>query len=185
METQLLISKKMEIDTIFERYPSKAQKLSQIMSNAGLDCVGCSGSSFESIEQGMASHGSSEIEINKLVNDLNRVLEEKEEAREDICFSAVAAEKCNGFRKNPNQMLKISLDRGSCGWSYIFRFTEKKGEDELIVEDKGIKLILNKGDVGKLKGAVIDYVDGLQGAGFKVLNPNVKGTCGCGKSVAL
>ena len=48
-----------------------------------------------------------------------------------------------------------------------------------------MKILMNENDVDKLRGTVIDYVDGLQGAGFKILNPNVKGTCGCGTSVVI
>ena len=82
-------------------------------------------------------------------------------------------------------MFKISLVEGSCGWTYEFKFKESKGPGEIVFEDKGVKILMNENDVDKLRGTVIDYVDGLQGAGFKILNPNVKGTCGCGTSVVI
>ena len=155
------------------------------MTNAGLHCVGCSASTFETIEQGMTGHGMTQKEVNSLVNELNQSLEDKEENTEDIKFTEVAAQKCKQFRKNSSHMFKVSLMKGSCGWTYDFKFREKKQPTEQEFEDKDIKILLDKEHLDKFKGMVIDYVDGMQNAGFKVLNPNVKGTCGCGSSVML
>ncbi|MAF51246.1 MAG: iron-sulfur cluster assembly accessory protein [Nanoarchaeota archaeon] len=185
MQEELLISKDMTIDDVFQNFPSKAQKLAQIMTNVGLSCVGCNASTFETIEQGMKVHGMSQKEVTSLVKELNTVLKEKEESQEDIKFTDFAAEKCKGFRKENSHMFKVGLVKGSCGWTYEFKFKENKEESDLVFEDKGIKILISKEDTEKLKGMVIDYVDGLQGAGFKILNPNVKGTCGCGSSVML
>jgi len=185
MQTELLISKDMTIDDVFQKYPSKAQKLSQIMTNAGLHCVGCQASTFETIEQGMSGHGMSQEEITSLVKELNEILEEKEESKEDISFTEFAAEKCKDFRKDSSHGFRIGLNRGSCGWTYDFKFKEAKADNEIEFNDKGIKIFIEKEQIDKFKGMVIDYVDGLQNAGFKILNPNVKGTCGCGSSVTL
>ena len=61
MKSKLLlkgkISRDMIVDDIFQKYPMKAQKLSQVMKNAGLNCVGCSASTDETIEQGILGHG--------------------------------------------------------------------------------------------------------------------------------
>jgi iron-sulfur cluster assembly protein len=185
MQSQLQIEKELTIDEVFQKFPSKAQKLAQIMTNAGLHCVGCNASTFETIEQGMQGHGFKQKEIDSLVKELNTALEEKEEAKEDIKFTDFAAEKCKSFRKDSSHMFKISLNKGSCGYTYEFKFKEKKEANDIEFEDKDVKIIINKDDSAKLKGMVIDYLDGLQGAGFKMLNPNVKGTCGCGSSVML
>lgn len=181
----MLISKDITIDEIFQRFPSQSQKLAQLMTNAGLHCVGCSASTFETIEQGMIGHGMTQKDVNSLVNELNQSLESKEENTESIKFTEVAAQKCKQFRKNSSHMFKISLMKGSCGWTYDFKFREKKQPTEQEFEDKGVKILLDKEHLDKFKGMVIDYVDGLQNAGFKILNPNVKGTCGCGSSVML
>ena len=185
MKSEMAISRDMTIDEIFQRFPSKAQKLAQLMTNAGLHCVGCHASTFESVEQGMLGHGMSIEEVDSLVIELNKTLEERDENKEDIKFTEIAADKCKSFRKNPNHMFKISLIRGSCGWTYDFKFREKKAPAEVMFEDKGVKILLDKEQLDKFKGMVIDYVDGLQNAGFKILNPNVTGTCGCGSSVML
>ena len=49
-------------------------------------------------------------------------------------------------------------------------------------EDKGIRLLVDAPSLPYVRGSVIDFVDGLQGAGFKVENPNVIAACGCGSS---
>lgn len=182
---QMAISKDMTIDEIFQRFPSKSQKMAQIMTNAGLHCVGCQASTFETIEQGMLGHGMSNKDVDSLVIELNQVLESKNENTEDIKFTDLAAEKCKSFRKSSSHMFKISLIKGSCGWTYDFKFREKKEPKEIMFEDKDVKILLDKEHLDKFKGMVIDYVDGLQNAGFKILNPNVTGTCGCGSSVML
>jgi iron-sulfur cluster assembly protein len=175
------INKTMVIEDVFKTFPSKAQQLAQIMTNAGLHCVGCSASTHETLEQGLAAHGQPE-DVTRLVKDLNKALTEKtiEAPKKDICFTKEAAEKCKSFRKEPNHMFKVGLEQGHCGWTYSFKFKTEKTGDEVVIEDNGVKILLNKNDIEKLKGTVIDYTDGLQGAGFKISNPNVKGTCGCG-----
>ena len=185
MQAELQISKDMTIDDVFQKFPSKAQKLAQIMTNAGLHCVGCQASTFETIEQGMLGHGMDKKEVTVLVEELNKTLEEKEETKEDIRFTDFAAEKCKGFRKETSHGFRVGLNKGSCGWTYDFKFKESKTDNELEFNDKGIKVFIEKEHVNKFKGMVIDYVEGLQNAGFKVLNPNVTGTCGCGSSVML
>ena len=49
-------------------------------------------------------------------------------------------------------------------------------------EDKGIRLLVDSQSLPYVRGSMIDFVDGLQGAGFKVDNPNVIAACGCGSS---
>ena len=58
-------------------------------------------------------------------------------------------------------------------------------EQETTLELKGVKLFLLKSTIDKMKGSEIDYLEGLQGAGFKVNNPNEKKSCGCGSTVGF
>ena len=52
----------------------------------------------------------------------------------------------------------------------------------MVFEDKGIRLLVDRMSLPYVQGSVIDFVDELQGAGFKVENPNVVAACGCGSS---
>jgi iron-sulfur cluster assembly protein len=78
--------------------------------------------------------------------------------------------------------LRVGVRGGGCsGFQYALAFDEQRAEDT-VIEDKGIRLLVDRPSLPYVKGSVIDFVDGLQGAGFKVDNPNVIAACGCGSS---
>jgi iron-sulfur cluster assembly protein len=78
--------------------------------------------------------------------------------------------------------LRVGVRGGGCsGFQYALAF-DQQGDDDTIFEDKGIRLLVDTPSLPYVKGSVIDYVDDLQGAGFKVENPNVIAACGCGSS---
>ena len=59
---------------------------------------------------------------------------------------------------------------------------DKSTDNDVVVEEKGIKIFVDKESIKKLNGSNVDFVDGLQGAGFKISNPGASSTCGCGDS---
>jgi iron-sulfur cluster assembly protein len=78
--------------------------------------------------------------------------------------------------------LRVGVRGGGCsGFQYALAFDEQH-EDDTVFEDKGIRLLVDRASLPYVHGSVIDFVDGLQGAGFKVENPNVIAACGCGSS---
>ncbi len=78
--------------------------------------------------------------------------------------------------------LRVGVRGGGCsGFQYALAFDEKRDGDN-VFEDKGIRLLVDGSSLPYVSGSVIDFVDGLQGAGFKVDNPNVIAACGCGTS---
>ncbi len=78
--------------------------------------------------------------------------------------------------------LRVGVRGGGCsGFQYALAFDEQR-DDDSVFEDKGIRLLVDRSSLPYVKGSVIDFVDGLQGAGFKVDNPNVVAACGCGSS---
>lgn|ERR1022692_4579115 len=78
--------------------------------------------------------------------------------------------------------LRVGVRGGGCsGFQYALAFDQQREGDE-IFEDKGIRLLVDHPSLPYVKGSVIDFVEGLQGAGFKVENPNVIAACGCGSS---
>ena len=78
--------------------------------------------------------------------------------------------------------LRVGVRGGGCsGFQYALAFDEQR-DDDTVFDDKGIRLLVDRGSLPYVKGSVIDFVDGLQGAGFKVDNPNVVAACGCGSS---
>lgn len=78
--------------------------------------------------------------------------------------------------------LRVGVRGGGCsGFQYALAFDEERDGDEVFT-DQGIRLLVDTQSLPYVQGSVIDFVDGLQGAGFKVDNPNVIAACGCGSS---
>lgn len=180
-----MITKEMTIEEIFSRFPQKSQKLAQEMTNAGLHCVGCSASTWETIEMGMLGHGMEEKEIEELLQRLNRILEEKEDLSM-ITLTDRAAKKYLEILKEEKKEgwgLRLSDKAAGCsGFEHILDFSEKAKPDDLVFTSCGVEIHVQQKTAKRLLGSVIDYVEGLHGGGFKISNPNVKSACGCGNS---
>ncbi len=84
----------------------------------------------------------------------------------------------------PELALRVSVRPGGCsGFSYEMDFDDQIDELADIVSDfDGVRVAVDRESLSFLEGATVDYADGLQGAGFKVNNPNVTRSCGCGQS---
>jgi iron-sulfur cluster assembly accessory protein len=81
--------------------------------------------------------------------------------------------------------LRLKVQGGGCsGFSYDLYF-DQPAEMDRSFEVKGVKLICDQMSLMYLVGTEVDYVEGLHGAGFKFINPNVKSTCGCGSSFSV
>jgi iron-sulfur cluster assembly accessory protein len=79
--------------------------------------------------------------------------------------------------------IRIGVVGGGCsGFQYSMDFEKEPRDDDSIVHQDGIKLYVDPMSAMYLQGVTVDYVIGLQGAGFKFNNPNAKSTCGCGSS---
>jgi iron-sulfur cluster assembly protein len=78
--------------------------------------------------------------------------------------------------------LRVGVRGGGCsGFQYQLAFDQRRDNDE-VFESHGIKLLVDRTSLPYIRGAEVDYLDGLQGAGFQVNNPNVVAACGCGSS---
>jgi len=79
--------------------------------------------------------------------------------------------------------LRIYVRGGGChGYQYGMAFEEKTSDDDTVIEQGGVKVIMDSQSAPLLQGAQVDYVDSLQGSGFSIKNPQAKTTCGCGSS---
>jgi iron-sulfur cluster assembly accessory protein len=82
--------------------------------------------------------------------------------------------------------LRIGVVGGGCsGFSYSMQFENAAGMMDKTFEMDGLKVFVDATSVMYLNGCVVDYVETLEGAGFKFENPNVKSTCGCGSSFSV
>src|SRR3984885_14957534 len=104
-----------------------------------------------------------------------------------ITLTDKGAEKVREFLESQSAVadtagLRVGVRGGGCsGFQYALAFDEQRENDQ-VFEDKGIRLLVDQPSLPYVKGSIIDFVDGLQGAGFKVENPNVIAACGCGSS---
>lgn len=81
--------------------------------------------------------------------------------------------------------LRLRVVGGGCaGFSYDLYFDEGTEVDRQL-DIAGVRVVVDEMSLMYLVGVEIDYVEGLQGAGFKFNNPNVKSTCGCGSSFSV
>jgi iron-sulfur cluster assembly protein len=107
-------------------------------------------------------------------------------AKDAITLSAKAAEKIGellgGQAESEGQALRVAVRGGGCsGFQYALAFDKAK-EDDHVFEVDGVAVIVDKVSMQFVFGSEVDYVEGLQGAGFQVNNPNVVAACGCGSS---
>ena len=79
--------------------------------------------------------------------------------------------------------LRVAVRPGGCsGFSYEMFFDAEVAEDDVVTAEGAVKVVVDSTSAELLKGATLDYSDGLQGAGFHITNPNASRTCGCGSS---
>ena len=80
------------------------------------------------------------------------------------------------------QALRVAVRGGGCsGFQYALAFDRAKDDDHVFEVD-GVSVVVDKVSMQFVFGSEVDYVEGLQGAGFQVNNPNVVAACGCGSS---
>ena len=83
-------------------------------------------------------------------------------------------------------VLRVAVVGGGCsGFSYHMAFDNTENPSDNVYEFDGVKLVVDQMSEMYLDGVQIDYIESLEGAGFKFNNPNVKSTCGCGSSFTV
>ncbi len=184
-ECKPAITLDMTIGEVFSLFPHKSQKLAHALTVSGLNCSNCSAATWETLEAGMLGHGFSQDEMEKVLAKLNQILEEQEDLS-TITMTERAAKKFLEFAKEeglPEANLRFGDQAGGCGgFEYLLDFAVSPGDTDVVFEAHGVQIFVDERLVPRLMGSVIDYVDGLHGAGFKVSNPQVKSSCCCGKS---
>ena len=104
-----------------------------------------------------------------------------------ITFTEKGAQKVQEFLASQSadvqtSGLRVGVRGGGCsGFQYALAFDSERSGDT-VFEDHGLRILVDGPSLPYVRGAVVDYVESLQGAGFKVENPNVIAACGCGSS---
>jgi iron-sulfur cluster assembly protein len=83
----------------------------------------------------------------------------------------------------PGHSLRVAVVGGGCsGYQYGLDFDEAASDEDIVLAQGDVKILIDQYSATYLKGTTIDYVDSLNGSGFKFNNPVAKKTCGCGSS---
>jgi len=122
---------------------------------------------------------------------MSALAEKKQDAvtegpQELVKLTARAAEKVKAIRAEEKiedgYGLRLKVQGGGCsGFAYDLFFDQAQDVDQSF-ESQGVRMLCDQMSLMYLVGTEIDYVESVQGSGFKFTNPNVKSTCGCGSS---
>ncbi|HLC48748.1 MAG TPA: iron-sulfur cluster assembly accessory protein [Candidatus Norongarragalinales archaeon] len=188
-----MITKEMPIGEVVARHPEAID----IMLKHGLHCVGCGVSPYESIIGGAMGHGLTEVDVDRMVAEINQKIGASPAAKAKISAdgklvslsksAAKALKKLMKAEGKKSAALRISLEAGGCaGFGYEMEFVEKAQEEgDETVESQGITIIVDSAHRDQLVGTLIDYKESLRETGFVMKNPNVKSACGCGHSFGV
>ena len=107
-----------------------------------------------------------------------------------VTISEKAADKIRDFAAKDgvteNVGIRVAVKGGGCsGLTYALDITDKALETDKIVEQHGVKVMVDKKSYIYLVGTELEFSDGLNGKGFIFSNPNAKKTCGCGTSFGV
>lgn len=106
-----------------------------------------------------------------------------------VTVSEAAAHKLNSLITEEGSItpfVRVAVKGGGCsGLSYDLSFDSDQHPSDTLVEDKGIKILVDNKSLLYLFGTELDFSDGLNGKGFQFTNPNASRTCGCGESFSL
>jgi iron-sulfur cluster insertion protein len=95
----------------------------------------------------------------------------------EMVKDAMTREKLDGYG------IRVGVVGGGCsGFQYSMDFESAPKDGDMVFDQGGVKLYVDPMSSMYLQGVTVDYVVGLQGAGFKFTNPNARNTCGCGSS---
>lgn len=108
----------------------------------------------------------------------------------EITITEQAAEEVKRIKKEnelgDDYSLRVGVKGGGCsGLTYKLGFDKEPKETDSVIEQNGVKLVIDGKSLFYLMGCILDFSSGLNGKGFEFKNPNAKKTCGCGESFGV
>jgi len=120
------------------------------------------------------------------------IVERPEVDRQDtlVSLTPTAAEKIRELMAedpgSESAVLRVAIQGGGCsGFQYGLGFDAGAVDDDIVTEQHGVTVVVDPHSAPYLKGAVVDFLSGLQESGFKIDNPNAAASCGCGHSFTV
>jgi len=102
-----------------------------------------------------------------------------------ISLTDAAAERVHSYleKRSANLGLRLGVTKTGCsGYSYVINYAEEVGAEDVVFEDKGIKVVIDPEALALIDGTEVDFVKNGLNEAFSFRNPNIKGECGCGES---
>ena len=88
--------------------------------------------------------------------------------------------------EKPGSKLRVAVEGGGCsGFQYNFSFDDKLESNDIVLKKDNAEVVIDDVSIGFLEGSVLDYVETLGEAMFRITNPNATAKCGCGNSFAV
>ncbi len=193
-ETAPAAVKKITGETLIGELVEQHPEAIDTLMSYGVHCVGCHVSPYETLADGFRGHGMSEEDIESAIGKINEVIEQAassapsaDELELDLSLTSLAAQKIKELCASKNKKaLRIGVKKGGCsGMGYVLTLADTATEQDVVVEQDGFTLYIDRGSIDMLQGSEIDYQDSLTNAGFKISNPQAKRSCGCGNSFGV
>jgi iron-sulfur cluster assembly protein len=105
-----------------------------------------------------------------------------------ISLTSAAADRVRSFlgRRGHGVGLRLSVKKTGCsGFAYVVNYADEIAADDVVFEDRGVKVIVDRDSLGFIDGTEVDFVKQGLNEAFRFRNPNVKGECGCGESFTV
>jgi iron-sulfur cluster assembly protein len=105
-----------------------------------------------------------------------------------ISLTAAAADRVKNFlgRRGQGLGLRLGVKKTGCsGFAYVVNYADEINANDLVFEDQGVKVIVDKESLSLIDGTQVDFVKQGLNEAFRFRNPNVKGECGCGESFTV
>ena len=107
---------------------------------------------------------------------------------ETLTLTPAAAERVSAIASKQEKpaILRLSVEGGGCsGFQYKFEMADAPDGEDAVSETDGVKLVVDPVSLELVSGSVVDFVESLGGAAFRVENPNAAAGCGCGSSFGI
>ncbi len=189
-EKNSMITKDMMMGDIVKKYPETMDYLIEV----GVHNADCNTIQDITLEESIKQNGKNTSDMNKFVSKLNEIVvknmenksknEDKNSSQAKITITKKAAAKIKELIKNrEDKGLRIAVIPGGCsGFKYVFGIGSKSLKNDVVIDEKGARVFIDKESIEKINKSNLDYIDSLSGAGFKIENPNATKSCGCGSS---
>lgn len=105
-----------------------------------------------------------------------------------IQLTSSAADRVRNFlsARGHGMGLRLGVRKTGCsGFAYVVNYADEPGRDDVVFEDHGVKVFVDRESLPLIDGTTVDFVKQGLNEAFRFVNPNVKGECGCGESFSV